>query len=107
VWSSTRTSPSVFTAICTLKHGYNLNEINVSRIQAWEFMLPSDRTVLYPEIRQIAIRVFIVNMAVVLNMFSFFYLMGIPTRRQSQWPRGLRRAAARLLRLWARVPPGA
>ena len=30
------------------------------------------------------------------------------TSCQSQWPRGLRRrsAAARLLRLWARIPPG-
>ena len=29
--------------------------------------------------------------------------------RRSQWPRGLRRrsAAARLLRLWVRIPPGA
>jgi len=29
--------------------------------------------------------------------------------RRSQWPRGLRRrsTAARLLRLWARIPPGA
>ena len=31
------------------------------------------------------------------------------TNRRSQWPRGLRRmsVAARLLRLWARIPPGA
>ena len=31
------------------------------------------------------------------------------TRRRSQWPRGLRRrfAAACLLRLWVRIPPGA
>ena len=29
--------------------------------------------------------------------------------RRSQWPRGLRRrsSAARLLRLWVRIPPGA
>ena len=33
----------------------------------------------------------------------------ITTARRSQWPRGLRRtsAAARLLRLWVRIPPGA
>ena len=31
------------------------------------------------------------------------------TERRSQWPRGLRRrsTAARLLRLWVRIPPGA
>jgi hypothetical protein len=26
--------------------------------------------------------------------------------RRSQWPRGLRSAAARLLGLWVRIPPG-
>jgi hypothetical protein len=43
MWSNTRTRPSVFTASCLLKHRYNFNEINVSHIQACEFMLPSDR----------------------------------------------------------------
>ena len=40
-----------------------------------------------------------------------FAIIGIPKRRncRSQWPRGLRRrsAAARLLRSWVRIPPGA
>ena len=33
----------------------------------------------------------------------------IPSPCRSQWPRGLRRrsSAARLLRLWVRIPPGA
>ena len=37
----------------------------------------------------------------------FFILSCLPCR--SQWPRGLRRksAAARLLKLWFRIPPGA
>ena len=41
-----------------------------------------------------------------LLMFRY-YVFVIPSR--SQWPRGLRRrsAAARLLRLWVRIPPGA
>ena len=38
---------------------------------------------------------------------EFLYLIQMNCR--SQWPRGLRRrsAAARLLRLWVRIPPGA
>ena len=38
------------------------------------------------------------------NMKNYFKVCG-----RSQWPRGLRRspAAARLLRLWVRIPPGA
>ena len=43
-------------------------------------------------------------------IFSAYNLFFIPIflNRRSQWPRGLRRrsAAARLLRLWARIPPG-
>ena len=37
-----------------------------------------------------------------------FTLQYEPIIRRSQWPRGLRRrsAAARLLRLWVRIPPG-
>ena len=36
-------------------------------------------------------------------------MQALGEERLSQWPRGLRRrsAAARLLRLWVRVPPGA
>ena len=42
-----------------------------------------------------------------LNDFKFLSLSGPSCR--SQWPRGLRRrsAAARLLRSWVRIPPGA
>jgi len=44
----------------------------------------------------------------VLNFLKLFYTL-ILDYSQSQWPRGLRRrsAAARLLRLWVRIPPGA
>ena len=37
------------------------------------------------------------------------FLKAMGRERRSQWPRGLRRgsAAARLLRLWVRIPPGA
>ena len=37
------------------------------------------------------------------------YVSPVPYNRRSQWPRGLRRRslAARLLRLWVRIPPGA
>ena len=40
--------------------------------------------------------------------FLLIYFNNHPLRR-SQWPRGLRRrsSAARLLRLWVRIPPGA
>ena len=39
---------------------------------------------------------------------SLFWVLEI-ARGRSQWPRGVRRrsAAARLLRLWVRIPPGA
>ena len=42
-----------------------------------------------------------------LKVIDFIYLT--PTMCRSQWPRGLRRrsAAARLLRTWVRIPPGA
>ena len=47
------------------------------------------------------------NMAVVLRQTAFRMHKGINSR--SQWPCGLRRRslAARLLRLWVRIPPGA
>ena len=50
---------------------------------------------------------FITNF-VVLNFLKLFYTVILDYSR-SQWPRGLRRrsAAARLLRLWVRIPPGA
>ena len=42
----------------------------------------------------------------ILQFINYYYLFIIS---QSQWPRGLRRrsAAAHLLRLWVRIPPGA
>ena len=41
--------------------------------------------------------------------FNFFFNFYILTFSRSQWPRGLRRrsTAARLLRSWFRIPPGA
>ena len=46
-----------------------------------------------------------ISRVIMLHWFYFTYVRS----RQSQWPRGLRRgsAAARLLGLWARIPPGA
>ena len=46
--------------------------------------------------------------SVVLQFCVEFYIRNIVARR-SEWPCGLRRrsAAARLLRLWVRIPPGA
>ena len=40
---------------------------------------------------------------------SEIFVSVLPPVSRSQWPRGLRRrsAAARLLRLWVRIPPGA
>jgi hypothetical protein len=39
--------------------------------------------------------------------WSFIFVSAKSRERQSQWPRGLRcrSAAARLLRLWVRIPP--
>jgi hypothetical protein len=44
-----------------------------------------------------------------LKFLQFSILLAIHGRGRSQWPRGLRRgsAAARLLRLWVRMPPEA
>ena len=44
-----------------------------------------------------------------LILFLWAYSAYTPCDRRSQWPRGLRNrsAAARLLRLWVRLPPGA
>jgi len=47
-----------------------------------------------------------------IYMAKLFYKVFIPnylTHGRSQWPRGLgrRSLAARLLRLWVRIPPGA
>jgi len=41
--------------------------------------------------------------------FEAIYNVCMILKRRSQWPHGLRRrfAAARLLRLWIRIPPGA
>ena len=42
-------------------------------------------------------------------IFNINFIMQLSIKRRSQWPRGLRRRslAARLLRLWVRIPPGA
>ena len=44
-----------------------------------------------------------------LHVITRMYVQHLPHNRRSQWPRGLRRrsSAARLLRLWVRIPPGA
>ena len=45
--------------------------------------------------------------AYIYTMYIFIiYILGVS---RSQWPHGLRRrsTAARLLRLWVRIPPGA
>ena len=44
-----------------------------------------------------------------LRLWLKAYILFISTSCRSQWPRGLKRssAAARLLRLWVRIPPGA
>jgi len=44
-----------------------------------------------------------------LSPHSLQHFHDLPNDRRSQWPRGLRRrsAAARLLRLWVRIPMGA
>jgi len=44
-----------------------------------------------------------------LMFIMIIMYVGITSHRRSQWPRGPRRrsAAARLLRLWVRIPPGA
>ena len=43
------------------------------------------------------------------NIRNYMFYFTKKSNRQSQWPRGIRRrsAAARLLRLWVRTPPGA
>ena len=45
----------------------------------------------------------------VFHIVFYFSSEYFPVSSRSQWPRGLRRrsAAARLLRLWVRIPPGA
>jgi hypothetical protein len=44
-----------------------------------------------------------------LNFYSYIFTCYIQQTCRSQWPRGLRRrsAAARLLRSWVRITPGA
>ena len=48
-------------------------------------------------------------MAVNISVITREYYVDICTYSRSQWPRVLRRrsTAARLLRLWVRIPPGA
>ena len=55
-------------------------------------------------------RIFYVFIVTLLGIISSLcFCQGNCEGRRSQWPRGLRRrsAAARLLRLWVRIPPGA
>ena len=50
-------------------------------------------------------------MAAVFSLAQLYYFLTLLMElRRSQWPRGIRRsksAAARLLRTWVRIPPGA
>ena len=45
----------------------------------------------------------------ILKLYNILHFIVLYRFCRSQWPRGLRRrsTAARLLRLWVRIPPGA
>ena len=62
----------------------------------------------YPPYLKKALEIFVSEMRVPSNIYIILCKSNFINCR-SQWPRGLRRrsSAARLLRLWIRIPPGA
>jgi hypothetical protein len=78
---------------------YKLSVLQLIMFSVYTLSIPS-ATFLYFSFHYLAVN---------LNTYKLKFLILKHTICRSQWPRGLRRrsTAARLLRLWVRIPPGA
>ena len=114
--------PNVFYALlckCVLCNVTNVIDLNFHLMQMLRFMLKRKCNldiIFGSRILYLLILRSVLKISSVINQVKFLctrlcYVISVSKRfaRRSQWPRGLRRrsAAARLLRLWVRNPPGA